>query len=146
MERNELTALLPHRNSMLLLDCASVEDGVARGERLIRGDEFFLDGHFPGNPIVPGVILCEILAQSSCVLLGTQGEKVTTLFTGLDKVRFKNQVKPGDRFCTECRITKSKGVFYWAEGKGTVDGKLCVQAEFSFAVIPEEKKEDEPHG
>ena len=73
MERNELTALLPHRNSMLLLDRASVEDGVARGEKLIRGDEFFLDGHFPGNPIVPGVILCEILAQSSCVLIGAQG-------------------------------------------------------------------------
>lgn len=146
MEREELMNLLPHRNSMLLLDRASVEDGVAHGERLIRGDEFFLDGHFPGNPIVPGVILCEILAQSSCVLLGAQGEKVTTLFTGLDKVRFKNQVKPGDRFCTECRITKSKGVFYWAEGKGTVNGKLCVSAEFSFAVIPEEKKEEATNG
>jgi len=139
MERSELMHLLPHRNAMLLLDRASVGDGVARGERLIRGDEFFLDGHFPGNPVVPGVILCEILAQSSCVLIGAQGEKVTTLFTGLDKVRFKNQVKPGDLFQTECRITKSKGVFYWAEGKGTVNGKLCVSAEFSFAVIPEEK-------
>ena len=87
------------------------------------------------------MILCEILAQSSCVLIGAQGEKVTTLLTGLDKVRFKNQVKPGDLFQTECRITKSKGVFYWAEGKGTVNGKLCVSAEFSFAVIPEEKTE-----
>ncbi len=145
MEREELTKLLPHRDSMLLLDRASVrEDGTAHGERLIRGDEFFLDGHFPGNPIVPGVIQCEILAQSACVLLGAQDAPVSTLFTGLDKVRFKNPVKPGDLFETECRITKSKGVFYWAEGKGTVNGKLCVSAEFSFAVIPDEKKENNP--
>ena len=138
MERDELMTLLPHRGSMLLLDRASVEDGAARGERLIRGDEFFLDGHFPGNPIVPGVILCEILAQSACVLIGKTGGAVTTLFTGLDKVRFKNTVKPGDLFQTECRITRQKGVFYWAEGRGTVSGRLCVSAEFSFAVIPEE--------
>ncbi len=144
MEREELMKLLPHRDSMLLLDRASVVDGAAHGERLIRGDEFFLDGHFPGNPIVPGVIQCEILAQSACVLLGTQDTPVSTLFTGLDKVRFKNPVKPGDLFETECRITKSKGVFYWAEGKGTVNGRLCVSAEFSFAVIPDEKKENNP--
>ena len=144
MEREELMQLLPHRSSMLLLDRASVVDGAAHGERLIRGDEFFLDGHFPGNPSVPGVILCEILAQSACVLLGTQGTPVTTLFTGLDKVRFKNSVKPGDLFETECRITKSKGVFYWAEGRGTVNGRLCVSAEFSFAVIPAETEAE--HG
>lgn len=143
MEREELTAILPHRGTMLLLDRASAEDGIARGERLIRGDEFFLDGHFPGNPVVPGVILCEILAQSCCVLFGRPGEHITTMFTGLDKVRFKTPVRPGDLLETECRITKSKGVFYWAEGRGTVNGKLCVSAEFSFAVIPDEKKETE---
>lgn len=145
MERTELMSLLPHRDTMLLLDRAVLDGETAHGERLIRGDEFFLDGHFPGDPVVPGVILCEILAQSACVLIGQTGEgkKIRTLFTGLDKVRFKNPVKPGDLFCTECRITKSKGVFYWAEGKGTVGGKLCVQAEFSFAVISEEV---ESHG
>lgn len=146
MEREELKTLLPHRDSMLLLDRATVENGVAHGEKRIRGDEFFLDGHFPGNPIVPGVILCEILAQSSCVLLGKEGGRVSTLFTGLDKVRFKHPVKPGDLFETECRITKSKGVFYWAEGKGTVNGRLAVSAEFSFAVIPDENEADKGDG
>lgn len=146
MDRSELMQLLPHRNSMLLLDRAWVENNTARGERTIRGDEFFLDGHFPGNPVVPGVILCEILAQSACVLLDTDGGSAATLFTGLDKVRFKTPVKPGDCFQTECRITKSKGVFYWAEGKGFVNGKLCVQAEFSFAVIPDNTKEKSANG
>ena len=138
MNRDEIMQILPHRDSMLLIDRAEVVDGRARGERLIRGDEFFLDGHFPGNPTVPGVILCEILAQSACVLLADiAGDGAfTPMFTGLDKVRFKHPVKPGDRFETECEITKSKGVFYWATGRGSVGGRCVVTAEFSFALIP----------
>ena len=143
MVREEIMTILPHRDSMLLIDEAELRDGVAYGKKYITGNEFFLDGHFPGNPIVPGVILCEILAQSACVLIaGNKAEDITTLFTGLDKVRFKNQVKPKDTFCTECVITKSKPPFYFASGKGYVDGKLCVTAEFSFAVMPKPKTED----
>ena len=143
MNREELMRILPHRDDMLLLDEAEVIDGCAHGKRLIRGDEFFLRGHFPGEPIVPGVILCEILAQSTCVLLGNvaaPGSKIRTLFTGLDGVRFKESVRPGDVFTTVCEIEKSKGPFYWAKGKGYVGEKLCVSASFSFAVFPE--KED----
>lgn len=142
MDREALMEILPHRGNMLLIDEAEIIDGVAHGKKRITGAEFFLDGHFPGNPIVPGVIQCEILAQSVCVLLkdAVAGKAVTTLYTGLDKVRFKNQVKPGDLFETACKIVKNKGPFYWAEGKGYVDGKLCVSAEFSFAVLPQEEK------
>jgi len=121
---------------MLLLDEAFVENGKAHGKKFFTGEEFFLKGHFPGNPIVPGVILCEILAQSTCVLLSDiSSESASTLFTSLDKVKFKSQVKPGDVFETECEITARKGPFYFAKGKGRADGKLCVSAEFSFAVI-----------
>lgn len=136
MNIEEIKQILPHRDNMLLIDEAEVCDGKAHGKKLIKGDEFFLKGHFPGNPVVPGVILCEILAQSTCVLLASgMGESVTPYFTGLDKVKFKNPVKPGDLFETECEIIKSKGVFYWASGKGYVNGKLCVTAEFSFALV-----------
>lgn len=142
MNQEEIKKILPHRDHMLLVDEATVTDGVSYGKKKITGEEFFLKGHFPGNPIVPGVILCEILAQSTCVLLADDagGGNITTLFTGLEKVRFKNPVKPGDVFETKCEITKHKGAFYWAKGSGFVDGKLCVSAEFSFAVFPADKE------
>jgi len=82
------------------------------------------------------VILCEILAQSTCVLLAdTMDDSVTPYFSGLNNVKFKHPVKPGDTVETECEITRAKGVFYFASGKGFVDGKLCVSADFSFALV-----------
>ncbi len=144
MNREELMKIMPHRDDMLLLDEAEIVDGKAHGKKFIRGDEFFLRGHFPGDPIVPGVIQCEILAQSTCVLLGASagGGKVKTLFTGLDGVRFKRPVRPGELFETVCEIKKSKGPFYWAEGSGYVGKELCVSASFSFAVFPDKENEN----
>ncbi len=135
MNREEIMKILPHRAPMLLLDDAENLDGEAVAHYTVRGDEFFLEGHFPGNPIVPGVILCEILAQSACVLLrdAMDGGKLT-VYTGLNNVKFRSPVKPGDRVETRCRIKRVKQPFYFAEGTVTVDGRLCVSAEFSVAV------------
>lgn len=136
MNREEIRSILPHRDDMLLLDEVVRDGEYACGKYLVRGDEFFLRGHFPGNPIVPGVIQCEILAQSACILLKdamTAGK--IPMYTGMDKVRFRAPVRPGDVIETRCRITRSKPPFYFAEGTVSVAGKICTSADFSFAII-----------
>ena len=135
MNKDEVMSILPHRGNMLLIDEAMLEDGKARGKYTVRGDEWFLDGHFPGNPVVPGVILCEILAQSACVLLeGKVTSEVTPYFTGISSARFKTPVRPGDVIETECAIKSSKPPFFFASGELRSGGKLCLKAEFSFAI------------
>ena len=131
MNKEEIKKILPHREPMLLVDEVELIDGVAHGKCHIKGDEYFLQGHFPGNPVVPGVIQCEMLASGA-------SEGCTPLFTSLDKVKFRGQVKPGDTLETECEITRQRGQFYFAKGKGMVNGKLCVSAEFSFALVKSE--------
>lgn len=136
MNREEIMKILPHRDNMLLLDEARVIEGKSQGKYLMRGDEWFFKGHFPGNPVTPGVVLCEILAQSACALLSDKMESdFTPYLVGLNNIKFKNSVRPGDLFETECEIIKTKGVFYFASGKGSVNGKECISGDFSFAVI-----------
>lgn len=139
MNREELMNILPHRSSMLLLDEAEVIDGVSYAKRKIVGGEWFLDGHFPDHPVVPGVVLCEMLAQSVCVCLdGTAAPDMHTLLTGLEKVRFRHPVVPGDVFEMKSEIVRAKAPFYFAKGEGFVNGKRCVSAEFSFALMQKE--------
>ena len=135
MNSEEIMKILPHRDDMLLLDDAEYVNGEAVGHYTVRGDEFFLKGHFPDNPIVPGVILCEILAQSACVLMKDNiTEEKLPVYTGLNNVKFRSPVRPGDKIETRCKIKRAKHPFYFAEGTVVVDGKLCVSAEFSFAI------------
>ena len=134
MNREEIQAVLPHRDPMLLLDEVTLDEDTARGSYQVRGDEFFLQGHFPGHPIVPGVILCEMLAQSACVLLKDKTDGQIPLYTGLDHVRFRSPVFPGHTVQTTCRIVRSKGPFYFAKGEIRVEDRLCVSADFSFAL------------
>jgi 3-hydroxyacyl-[acyl-carrier-protein] dehydratase len=138
MNREEIKAILPHREPMLLVDTAElVGEGEVHGTYTVRGDEFFLQGHFPGNPIVPGVIQCEIMAQTCCALICGEEDVAgkNPFFTSLDKVRFKNPVKPGDKMEVTCKLNRRKGPFFFASGQIHVDGKLTTSAEFSFALV-----------
>lgn len=136
MNQEEIKQVIPHRDHMLLVqEAEKTSDTTSRGKYTVSGEEFFLKGHFPGNPVVPGVILCEMMAQSSCVMLADKVSGKTPYFTKMDNVKFKGMVKPGDTLVTECELTRSRGNFYFISAKGYVNDKLCVSADFSFALI-----------
>ena len=140
MDREQIKNILPHREPMLLLDEVELteEEGqpVSVGKYTVRGDEFFLQGHFPGNPIVPGVIQCEMIAQSAVALLpDTKG--AVPMYTGLSNVKFKHPLLPGDTAVMTVRLIARKGIFCFAKGKLEANGKLCTSAEFSFAIVPQ---------
>lgn len=136
MNKLDIERILPHRKPMLLVDEAWVDaEGHAIGLCSVNGDEFYLRGHFPGNPVVPGVILCEMMAQTCGVLLWEQSAGKTPYYTGLNKVRFRESVRPGDTVRFDCVITKSRAPFFFSEGKGYVGEKLCIEGEFSFALL-----------
>ena len=133
MNRDEIMKIIPHRDEMLLLDSVELdEDGAARGSYTVRGDEWFLRGHFPGNPVVPGVVLCEIVAQASCVLIRDEIQGRTPYYAGIDKVRFRQMVRPGDTLAVSARLVRSKMNVYVVSGEAKVNDRLAVSGEFTF--------------
>ncbi len=137
MDREALKKILPHREPMLLVDEAEInEDGTFTGQYTVTGEEFFLRGHFPGNPIVPGVMLCEMMAQSSAVLFQEENtESQLFVYTGINHVKFRASVRPGDTVMFHGEITRMKKPFYFIHGEAVVNGKRCMEGDFSFCAV-----------
>ena len=138
MNRDEIKQYLPHREPMLLVDEMTLDENhVAHSKYHVTGEEFFLQGHFPGEPVVPGVILCEIMAQSCALLMKDDLIGKLTFYTGIDKVRFKNSVRPGDTVEVEATLTYHMRNIYICSAVLSVGGKMCVKGELSFALVPD---------
>lgn len=135
----QIKEIIPHRDPMLMVDSITQMDreaGTVTGIKHFTGDEAFFAGHFPGNPVVPGVFLIEALAQTGATAILSRPEFVgkTGYFTSWDKIRFKRMVKPGDTVTLEVKLTRIRGSFVFAEGTALVDGEPAAQGQFSCAI------------
>ena len=130
--------ILPHRHPFLLIDTIEeLESGVrAVGRKNVTFNEPYFAGHFPGNPVMPGVLILEALAQTGAVAILSLPENrgKTAYFAGIDKAKFKQMVRPGDALELETTIIRSKGPIGVGEAIATVNGKLAAKAELTFAV------------
>ena len=134
--RGEIEAILPHRDPFLLLDeVVELEPGarVVARKRVTDDD---CAGHFPGNPIMPGVKMVEALAQAGAVavLCEEQNRGKLALFAGIDDVRFKRIVRPGEELTLTCDLQKVRGPVGRGKARATVDGELAVRGTLTFAV------------
>ncbi len=134
----EIMEIIPHRYPFLLIDTIEeLEPGVRGvGRKCVSMNEPFFQGHFPGNPVMPGVLIIEALAQGGAVALLSQPEWKgrTAYFAGIDKARFRQKVVPGDVLTLETVILKVKGSVGVGKAVAAVNGKVAAEAELTFAL------------
>lgn len=139
LNKEEIKKIIPQREPFLMID--EVEDYIpgesAVAYKNVSADEWYFQGHFPGNPIMPGVLITESLAQAGAVAILSLEENKgkNALFGGINNMKFKRMVVPGDRLKLELRIIKRKGPIGVGEAIATVDGKVAAKGELTFAVV-----------
>jgi 3-hydroxyacyl-[acyl-carrier-protein] dehydratase len=138
LDRAGIESIIPHREPFLLVDeISELDPGVAaRGHYDVRADAWYLRGHFPGRPIMPGVLQVEALAQvgAVCGLSHPDFAGRLALFAGIDDVRFKRIVVPGDRLDLACTIDRLRGPIGKAQAEASVGGELACRAYLTFAL------------
>ena len=134
----EIMEIIPHRQPFMLIDTIEeMEPGVrALAKKCVSYNEPFFQGHFPGEPVMPGVLIVEALAQTGAVAILSLPENKgkTAYFAAINSAKFKKKVIPGDVLMLEPEIIKVKGPMGIGKATATVDGKVAVQAELTFAI------------
>lgn len=139
LNQEQIKDIIPHREPFLLVDqVVKLEPGKCiKALKKIRGDEYFFKGHFPSNPIMPGVLIVEAMAQAGAIALLTLEEHKgkLALFAGIEKVRFKQLVKPGDILTMEVELLNLRRTIGRAKAEARVAGKLACSGEIMFAIV-----------
>jgi 3-hydroxyacyl-[acyl-carrier-protein] dehydratase len=136
----EISALLPHRYPFLLVDrVLNIEPGTGiKSLKNVTINEPFFQGHFPGEPIMPGVLILEAMAQTGIIFAkNTQPEDLgdkLLVFAGMDEVRFRRQVVPGDQLIMELKLLKRKSILWKMQGKASVNDEVAAEAILLAAV------------
>ena len=143
MERDEILTLLPHRDPFLMVDrLLELEPNKrAVGVKYVRADEDWARGHFPGNPILPGVLIAEALAQvAALIFLAENRDRARTIvyLVGVDKIRFRRPVRPGDELRLTVDVTGGKRRIWTFDGLATVDGTRVADGSFLATIQQEE--------
>lgn len=139
LNKDEIKKIIPQREPFLMID--EVEEYVpgesAVAYKNVSADEWYFKGHFPGNPIMPGVLITESLAQAGAIAILSLEENKgkNALFGGINNMKFKRMIVPGDRLKLELKIIKRKGPIGVGEAIATVDGELAAKGELTFAVV-----------
>jgi 3-hydroxyacyl-[acyl-carrier-protein] dehydratase len=138
MDVLKLMEVLPHRYPMLLVDRITHFETmkVARGYKNLTMNEQFFQGHFPGMPLMPGVLMIEALAQLGGTIILSKDDflRRTAFLTGIDKAKFRRPVVPGDRLDMETTMLRSRSNMGWVSAEARVDGKLACSAELMFSI------------
>ncbi|WP_017185347.1 3-hydroxyacyl-ACP dehydratase FabZ [Alkalibacillus haloalkaliphilus] len=144
LDIEQIKDIIPHRYPFLLVDqVTELEDGKrAVGFKNVTANEPFFQGHFPNYMVMPGVLIVEALAQVGAVAILNLDDNKGKLgmFTGIDKCRFKRQVKPGDTLKLEVEMVKLKGPVGKGKAVATVDGEVACEAEIMFAIVDPEQQ------
>ena len=135
----QIKQIIPHRDPMLMVDCIEQLDqeaGTVVGTKTFMGEEEFFKGHFPGNPVVPGVFLIEALAQTGAVAILSREEYLgkTGYFASWDKIKFRRKVLPGDTVTLKVQLVKIRGKIVVADGTAYVGEEKAAQGTFTCAI------------
>ncbi len=139
LEADDIEAIIPHRYPLLLVDrIIEIDEGKrAVGVKSVTANEWFFEGHFPGRKIMPGVLIVEAMAQVAAItmLKGREDDGKSPAFGGIEQMRFRRPVRPGDQLRLEFELEKLRGPVGKGKVRATVDGDLAAEGTISFALV-----------